>query len=442
MTMGSLRVAILGCGTVGGGVAKILLEQREVLATRAGVEIELAKILDLFPAASSKRHGLPMDLYCGDSDELSREEAGQFTEEILKDDSIDLVVETIGGSGKAILDIALSVLDHGKHLATANKALLAKHGQAIFAASNRNGRAVGFEAAVCGAIPIIKGIRECFSGDEILAISGILNGTSNYILSKMEAEGQSFDAALKQAQDQGYAEADPALDINGGDPGHKLILLLKLVFGLDVDFEDLSIEGIESITSADINFAQEMGCSIKLIGYAKKEGDDVFAAVRPMLVKRKNLLSDIQGATNAVRLDNRYSQENVLIGQGAGSLETGSAIVSDILFLAKYGENAVQELPSSDCRLRSFNELAFPYNIVFTTADVPGITGIVATAIGNQQINIDTVSHNRHDPENAVFSIATMPCTYDQIQAAIVEIQDAQPGSLLKDPKVIPILGE
>ncbi len=442
MTMASFRVAILGCGTVGGGVAKILLEQREALAARAGIEIELVRILDLFPAASSKRHGLPIELYCGGSNELSREEAGQFTEEILKDDSIDLVVETIGGSGQAILDIALSVLDHGKHLATANKALLAKHGPAIFGASNRNSRAVGFEAAVCGAIPIIKGIRECFTGDEILALSGILNGTSNYILSKMEAEGQSFDAALKQAQDQGYAEADPALDINGGDPGHKLTILLKLVFGLDVDFEDLPIEGIESITSADINFAQEMGCSVKLIGYAKKEGDDVFATVRPMLVKRANLLSDIQGATNAVRLDNRYSQENVLIGEGAGSLETGSAIVSDILFLAKYGEKAVQELPSSDCRLRSFNELAFRYNIVFTTADVPGITGIVATAIGNQKINIDTVSHNRHDPENAVFSIATMPCTYVQIQAAIEEIQGSHPGSLLEEPKIIPILGE
>ncbi len=177
--MESFRVAILGCGTVGGGVAKILLEQREELSRRAGKNIELAKILDLFPAQAAKRHGIPTESFCGDKDELTSEEASSYIDEILEDEGIDLVVETIGGSNPFILGLAKDVLSHKKHLATANKALLAKHGKEIFDASVQNERSIGFEAAVCGAIPIIRGINECFAGDEILSLSGITNGTSN-----------------------------------------------------------------------------------------------------------------------------------------------------------------------------------------------------------------------------------------------------------------------
>lgn len=434
------RVAILGCGTVGGGVARILLEQREALRARVGRDVELACIVDLFPKQSSERHGIPRDLYAGEGAELTAEQATAEIQRVLEDDTIDLVVETIGGSGEAILRTTRAALEHGKHLVTANKALLAAHGEELLAAAQKHGKGLGFEAAVCAAIPIIRGIEDGLTGDEILSLSGIMNGTSNYILSKMASEGQSFDDALRDAQAKGYAEADPTLDINGGDAGHKLTIMLRLAFGLEVSFEDLPRQGIDTITAGEVAFAEEMQGVIKLICHAQREGDAVYAAVRPMIVKRANLLSKIDGATNAVRVMGRYAGENLMIGQGAGSLETGSAIVSDIVFLARYGDHAPPVQPKSGLQLRPLGDLELPYNIVFETADVPGITGIVATAIGRQDINIDSVSHNRHENDNAEFAISTMPCTRSQVDRAVKDIQENHPGSLLSEPRVLPIL--
>lgn len=436
----AFRVAILGCGTVGGGVARILREQSEALAGKAGEQIELARVVDLFPAQASERNEVPRELFAGDGDELTPEQAGAEIERVLADDSIDLVVETIGGSGEWILGVTSSVLSSGKHLVTANKALLALHGDELVAAAKEGGKSIGYEAAVCGAIPIIRGLTDGLTGDEILSVSGIMNGTSNYILSQMASEGRSFDAALKDAQAKGYAEADPTLDINGGDAGHKLTIVLRLAFGVDVAYDDLPRQGIDTITAGEVAFAQEMGGVVKLICHAQKEGDAVYAAVRPMIVKRANLLSKIDGATNAVRVVGRYADENVMIGQGAGSLETGSAIVSDIVFLARYGGGLPVEPPKSGLAVRPLGELELPYNIVFETADVPGITGVVATAIGAQRINIDTVSHNRHENDNAEFAIATMPCTRTQIDYAIADVQQNHPGSLLSQPRILPIL--
>lgn len=434
------RVAILGCGTVGGGVARILLEQREALRERVGREVELTRIVDLFPAQSAERHGIPLDLYAGSGADLDAAQAEAEIDRVLGDESIGLVVETIGGSGDAILKITRGVLEHGKHLVTANKALLAKHGDELTRVSRERSRGLGFEAAVCGAIPIIKGLTQCLTGDELLSISGIMNGTSNYILSQMASEGQSFEAALRDAQAKGYAEADPTLDIDGGDAGHKLTIVLRLAFGLDVAFEDLPRQGIDTITAGDVEFAHEMKGVIKLICHAQRKDGAVYAAVRPMIVKRSNLLSKIDGATNAVRVVGRYAGEIVEIGQGAGGPETASAIVSDIVFLARYGDVTLPPPAQGRLQLRPLGELPMPYNIVFETADVPGITGIVATAIGRQDINIDTVSHNRHENDNAEFAIATMPCTRSQVERAVQDIQRNHPGSLHADPRILPIL--
>lgn len=434
------RVAILGCGTVGGGVARILLEQKEALRERAGVEIVLARIVDLMPAHSAQRHGIPRKLYAGAGDELTVAHADAETKRILEDPNIDLVVETVGGSGPAIFATARGVLECRKHLVTANKALLAKHGDELLDAARKAGKAVGFEAAVSAAIPIIKVLNECLTGDEIQSISGIMNGTSNYILSKMTEDGQGFGDALRDAQAKGYAEADPSLDINGGDAGHKLTLVLRLAFGLDVAFEDLPRHGIDTVTAGDVAFAHEMQGVIKLICHAQRVGDAVHAAVCPMIVKRTNLLSKIDGATNAIRVIGRYAGEIVFIGQGAGSLETGSAIVSDIVFLARHGEHALPKVATTDFRLRPLGELELPYNIVFETADLPGMTGIVTTAIGRQRINIDTVSHNRHQVDHAEFAIATMPCTRAQVEWAVRDIQANHPNALLGEPRVVPIL--
>jgi homoserine dehydrogenase len=434
------RVAILGCGTVGGGVARILTEQKAALSERAGREIVLARIVDLTPDRSAERHGIPRKLFAGEGAELTLAQAAAETQRLLEDSTIDLVVETVGGSGDDILATARGVLERGKHLVTANKALLAKHGDEILAVAREKGKGVGFEAAVSAAIPIIKGLNECLTGDEIQSISGILNGTSNYILSKMDHDGQSFADALRDAQAKGYAEADPTLDINGGDAGHKLTLLLRLAFGLDVTYEQVARQGIDTVTAGDVAFAHEMQGVIKLICHAQRVGDAVHAAVRPMIVKHTNLLSKIDGATNAIRVIGKYAGEIVLIGQGAGSLETGSAIVSDIVFLARHGEQALPRVASTDFELKSLGELSLPYNIVFETADLPGMTGVVTTAIGRQRINIDTVSHNRHQVDHAEFAIATMPCTRSQVEWAIRDIQANHPGALLSEPRYMPIL--
>jgi homoserine dehydrogenase len=433
--MDSLNIAILGCGTVGGGVAQIITEINKDLTTRANKKIVLRKIVELFPQKASERFNLPIDLFCGSGKDLSNDEANKFVQEVISSDEIDLVVETIGGKSDFVFNLCLDILNSGKHLVTANKALLAERGKKIFETAELKNVKIGFEAAVCGAIPIIKTIKESFTGDKVLSVSGIMNGTSNYILSQMQNEKLEFGTALKMAQESGYAEADPSLDINGGDAGHKLILLIKLAYGID-----LSITGIEDITKEDIDFASEIDAKIKLICYAKKVNGDIYATVRPMLVKNSNFLSEVSGATNAVRINNKYSGIHILVGKGAGSTETAMSIVSDIIFIARYGDK-IQNVPAKQQRkFADARQFIFPYLITFHTGNIPGTTGFIATAIGKQEINIETVSHNRHTGEKAMFSVATMPCTLGQIENAIDEIKKEKPGMLLSEPKIMPIL--
>jgi homoserine dehydrogenase len=438
--MDTLNIAILGCGTVGGGVAQILSEINKELSVKANTKIVLKKIVELCPTAAAERFNLPLNLFCGGGKDLSGAEANQYIQEIIASEEIDLVVETIGGKSDFVYNLCLDILNSGKHLVTANKSLLAERGKSIFETAEVQNVKIGFEAAVCGAIPIIKTIKESFTGDKVLSVSGIMNGTSNYILTQMQNEKLEFSEALKLAQDCGYAEADPALDINGGDAGHKLILLIKLAYGIDVSKDDLSISGIENITKEDIDFASEIDAKIKLICYAKKVNGDIYATVRPMLVKNSNFLAEVSGATNAVRINNKYSGIHFLVGKGAGSTETAMSIVSDIVFIARYGDK-IQNIPAKQERnLADARHFVFPYLITFHTGNIPGTTGFIATAIGNQEINIETVSHNRHAGEKAMFSVATMPCTLEQIENAIQEIRSEKPGMLLSEPKIMPIL--
>jgi homoserine dehydrogenase len=438
--METLNIAILGCGTVGGGVAQILSELEKELTVRANTQIALKKIVELEPVKASERFSIPLHLFCGGGKELTTTEANSYIDEIIASDEIDLVVETIGGKSDFVYNLCVRILNSGKHLVTANKSLLAERGKGIFEAAEQNNVKIGFEAAVCGSIPIIKTIKESFTGDKVLSISGIMNGTSNYILTQMQHEKLGFETALKLAQENGYAEADPSLDINGGDAGHKLILLIKLAYGIDVTKEELPIIGIENITSEDIDFATEIDARIKLICYAKKVNGDIYATVRPMLVKTSNFLSEVNGATNAVRVNNKYSGVQILVGKGAGSTETAMSIVSDIVFIARYGEK-IQNLPAKQERkFADASQFVFPYLITFHTGNIPGTTGFIATAIGKQEINIETVSHNRHTGEKAMFSVATMPCTLGQIEKAIDEIRKEKPGMLMSDPKIMPIL--
>ena len=438
--MKDFNVAILGCGTVGGGVAQILTELNKELESRASRKINLKKIVELKPSLAAERFNIPLSLFCGGGKDLSPEEASHYTDEIINSEDIDLVVETIGGTSDGVYQIALNTCKAKKHLVTANKALMAEKGKDIFQAARENDVTIGLEAAVCGAIPIIKTIRESFSGDKPVSISGIMNGTSNYILSRMQNEGYSFEEALKLAQENGFAEADPSFDINGKDAGHKLVILVKLAFGIDITMDQLKIIGVEEITKDDIDFANEIDCKIKLICYAKKYDGNIYATVRPMMVRQENFLSEVNGATNAVRVTNKYSGKHILVGAGAGSHETASSIVADIVFAAKYAEQEIHPENSCSCDFMDVLYFHLPYIITFETTDKPGTTGIVTSAIGRQQINIDTVSHNRHKTDRATFSVATMPCTLHQIQEAIQEIKQEKPDLLLSEPKIIPIL--
>lgn len=438
--MKQMNVAILGCGTVGGGVAKIFREMHKELNLRADTELVLKTIVELSPKTAAERFDLPIELFYGNGNDLSKDEAGKAIQDIIASDEIDLIIETIGGKNDFVFETCLSIVESGKHLVTANKALLAERGIKIFEAAEKTGVKIGFEAAVCGAIPIIKTIKENFTGDKILSVSGIMNGTSNYILSQMQNDNLDFDTALQLAQQNGYAEADPTLDINGGDAGHKLILLIKLAYGIDVSMEDLSIIGIENIQKEDIDFANEIGAKIKLICYAKKVNGDIYASVRPMMVKNSNFLSEVNGATNAVRINGKYSGKHILVGAGAGSTETAMSIVSDIVFIARYGDKMRNIAEAQNRNFADAKEFVFPYIITFHTADLPGTTGFITTSIGKQKINIDTVSHNRHSGEKAVFSVATMPCTLSQIEKSISEIKEQKPNMLLSNPKIMPIL--
>jgi homoserine dehydrogenase len=436
--MNPFNIAIIGCGTVGGGAARIIKEINYSLTDRAGRLINLSKIVELNAPAAIARFEIPEELFCGGGKVLTPQEAGKYIDEILNDPEIHLVVETIGGTSNFVHDLCVNICKSGKHLVSANKALLAERGKEIFEAARKKNVSVGFEAAVCGAIPIIKTIKESFTGDEIISVSGILNGTSNYILSRMLDEQLGFNEALQLAQEAGYAEADPTLDISGGDAAHKLIILMKLVFGIDITMEQLKYQGIQNISANDMDYAKEIDAAFKLICYAKRDGDTVYGTVCPMVVKNDNFLSGVKGATNAVRTINRYSGKHILIGAGAGSSETASSIVADIMFIARYSDRIKNTLPSNKLKFKDLSHFTFPFVITFETEDRPGITGLVTTEIGKQNVNIYTVTHNRHVQDGALFSIETQPCTLNQIKAAIKEIKAS--GILKSDPKVFPIL--
>jgi homoserine dehydrogenase len=434
------KVAILGCGTVGGGVARILSELRHDLARRASRALELYRIVTPHPVSAANRHGLPMDLFEKTAAEISHAECARQTDRLLANPDIDLIVEAIGGSSDILAGLCTRIMESGKHLVTANKALLASHGDSLLAVAGRTGRILAFEAAVCGAIPVIRTVEQGFAGDVIKSVSGIMNGTSNYILTRMQEENLSFESALLLAQEAGYAEADPRFDVEGTDAGHKLVILAHLAFGSSFNNRALTVNGISSVEQPDILIARELGCTIKLICHALWKDNAVYSAVTPMLVRESNRLSGIGGATNALLFVNRYSGEHFLVGKGAGSLETGSAIVADIVAIARQSQTMPTSMPGSPPDQRNLDELDFPYTIIFDMDDVPGITGMVTTAIGETGINIDTVGHNVRGQQTAIFCIETMPCPRSSIDKAIALMKGRRPEVFRSEPKVYPVL--
>lgn len=417
--MRKIKVGIIGFGTIGSGVVKILASSKDIIRQRLGAEIEVAKIADL--DVSSDR-GVVVD-----SNLLTTD-----TKEVVDNPEVDIVVELMGGYEPA-RSFMLQAIAGGKHVVTANKALLAKHGDEIFSAVEDHQVAIGFEGAVAGAIPIIRSIREAFVANKITAIEGIVNGTANYILSKMSDEQCDFAVALKEAQEKGFAEADPTFDIDGIDSAHKISLLTRLAYGTPVNFDDITVQGISGISIDDIECAREFGCRIKLLAISKFNGESVDIRVHPAMIPQSHPMANVNGVLNAVRVCDNLMEENVLIGHGAGSLPTGSAVVADIVEQARdilsnnknrvasqsFLKNEMRSIP-----MMNIEEIDSEYFLRFSVLDNPGVLSRISGILGNHSIGIlSVIQKGRCDQGKGVpLIMMTHRASEKNVQLALKEI--------------------
>lgn len=381
-----LGVGLIGLGTVGTGVAKLLLQNREQIEGRLGKTLDLRRIADL-------------DLERDRGIELPKEILTRDAWEVIEDPGVEVVVELIGGVEPAKSYI-LRAIDLGKPVVTANKALLALHGPEIFERARQKGVPLGFEASVGGGIPIVKAIKEALVGNRIRAIVGILNGTSNYILTQMDEKGMAYQEALKEAQRLGYAEADPSLDVQGWDSAHKLVLLASMAFGRWADLDNVHVEGIEGITPLDIQFAREFGYKIKLLAIAKAGPDGVEMRVHPTMVPAGHLLAQVDGVYNAVWVVGDAVGPLFFYGQGAGSLPTASAVVSDLCDIAR-GNHSLP-LPQGSLRVKAMEDLRCVYYLRFSAVDRPGVLSKISGILGENDISIASVIQKGRTRRGAV----------------------------------------
>ena len=378
-----VNVGLLGLGTVGTGVAKVLLERSRWMAQRAGVEIALTRIATRHPQRQR-----PVRLRPG--------LVTTNPQAILNDPEIHVVVELIGGLHPA-RELIHAAIRAKKHVVTANKALLAHYGAEIFRAAARAGVDVYFEASVAGGIPIIKALREGLVANELQAIYGIINGTSNFILSEMGRDGRSFEAALKEAQARGYAERNPSLDLKGIDTAHKLSILALLGFGKTVLPEEMFVEGIPGITQNDIRYAHDLGYAIKLLAIAKREGSDLELRVHPTLLPRQHPLARVSGVFNAIYVKGDLVGEQLFYGQGAGRWPTTSAVLADVIDVARnIACGAPRRVPalvpgSPIRRIRRIGEVEGRYYFRFSCIDRPGVLAKIARILGGHRISIASV---------------------------------------------------
>jgi len=384
--MKKVAVGLIGFGTVGAGVVKILKKNASVLRQRLGVPVGLKSIADL-------------DIKTDRGITLEKNILTTDANKVLDDPEIDIVVELIGGIEPARKFI-LQAIKNGKHVVTANKALLSEHGYEIFSAAAKNCVDVAFEASVGGGIPIVRAMQEGFSSDRILGFFGILNGTSNYILSRMTEEGGEFKDILMDAQAKGYAEADPTLDVGGIDTVHKLSVLISLAFGKKVDTKKIYTEGISNITSVDIEFTKELGYRIKLLAICRGTEKEVDARVHPTLIPEDHLLSRVNETFNAVFLQSEDVGPTMFYGKGAGMMPTASAVVADIMSLArnivKGISNRVSLFPDDgrslkEIKIKPVREIQTRYYLRFSAMDEPGVLSKISGILGRNHISIHSV---------------------------------------------------
>jgi len=378
-----INIGLIGFGTIGSGVAKFLMERRSLLLERTGIGFNLSLVCD--KDLSSKRDAnIPKKMLTRDFNR------------VINDPDIHIIVELVGGIHPA-KEIVMKALSKGKHVVTANKLLLAAEGGEIFQKAKDSNREICFEASVGGGIPIIKAIREGMVGNRFSGIFGILNGTSNYILSSMSSQGSSFKAALKEAQSKGYAEKDPSLDIKGLDSSHKLAILSLLAFGKKVDINNIFVEGIEDISSLDIQYAKELGYVVKLLAIAKRYGNELEVRVHPTLLPSEYLLSSVSGAYNAIFIEADLVEKQLFYGQGAGKLPTASAVLSDIVDIGHKiacGKNSAKSVIPENTeikKLRKMDDVVTRYYAHFSAIDKPGVLANIADLLGRHNISIASV---------------------------------------------------
>ncbi len=413
-----VKIGLVGFGTVGTGVAKLIIEDADLIAAKTGLRLELTCVVDI-DTKSARSVKLPDGVL---TDDLNR---------LLDDDTIRIGVEMVGGIDAA-KQVQLKMLEAGKDVVTANKALLAEHGNELYRAAHQNNRCIAFEASCAGGIPIISAIRTGLAANNITAMYGIVNGTCNYILSNMTLKKEGFSEALAQAQEKGYAEADPTLDISGGDSAHKLAILSSIAFGYEITLDDIFIEGIEEVSKDDIRYGSEMGYRLKLLAIGQKDKENrISLRVHPSFIAEDNPLARVEGSFNAVSIFGSAVGQVMYYGRGAGMMPTASAVVADIIDVA-LGNSAttfrhlnLQPRNRTAPLIEQIDNLVSRFYIRIMCKDQPGVIAQWSKVLAEHQISISgALQHEGIGPDNTVpVVIATHPTRQRNITAALEDME-------------------
>jgi len=419
-SMKPIQVGLLGAGTVGSGTFAVLSRNAKEISRRAGREIVISMVADLDTARADSVTG-------------GRAKVTANAEDVINNPDIDIVVELIGGYGIA-KTLVLKAIAAGKHVVTANKALLATHGNEIFAAASKAGVMVAFEAAVAGGVPIIKALREGLTANRIEWIAGIINGTSNFILSEMRDKGLAFADVLREAQRLGYAEADPTFDIEGVDAAHKLTIMSAIAFGIPMQFEKAYVEGISKLTREDIGYAEELGYRIKLLGITRRAANGFELRVHPTLIPTKRLIANVEGVMNAVMVKGDAVGTTLYYGAGAGSEPTASAVVADLVDITRMHtadpENRVPHLAFQPDQLTStpilpIGDVVTSYYLRLRVKDQPGVLADITRILADQRISIDAMVQKEpaEGEEQVDIIMLTHKAVEKDVNAAIASIE-------------------
>ena len=406
-----IRIALAGLGTVGAGVVKMVETHGPMLEARAGRAIEITAVS---ARSRSKDRGVDLSGFAWEDDPVA----------LARRDDVDILIEVMGGEDGPAKAAVETALQNGKHVITANKAMLAHHGQALAELAEANGACLRFEAAVAGGIPCVKALTEGLAGNQITRVMGVMNGTCNYILTQMEDTGADYLDVLKDAQELGYAEADPAFDVGGIDAAHKLALLASTAFGTRVDFDGVKTEGIDKITLTDIQHAADMGYAVKLLGVARLNDDGLEQRMQPCLVPRSSPLGQLDGVTNMVVFEGDFVGQTVFQGPGAGEGPTASAILGDIMDVARGLNIPAFGVPAAQLKAtnRSASGAPAAYYLRLTLADRPGTFAEAARMLGEHDISINRMRQYDHQSTEAPVTIVTHDTDPERLNTALAAI--------------------